>query len=111
MQEGLETAVLLLSPIVPHCTKVLWEALGHDGDVVDAAWPQCDPAALVQDEITMIVQVNGKKRAELQVAADASNEALDKLALADEAAKRHLDGKTVVKVVVVPGRLINIVVR
>ena len=111
MQEGLETAVLLLSPIVPHCTKVLWEALGHDGDVVDAAWPQCDPAALVQDEITMIVQVNGKKRAELQVAADASNEALEKLALADEAAQRHLDGKTVVKVVVVPGRLINIVVR
>ena len=111
IQEGLETAVLLLSPIVPHCTRVLWEALGQGGDVVDAAWPKSDPAALVQDEITLIAQINGKKRAELLVAADASNEAIEQLALANEAVQRHLDGKSVVKVIVVPGRLINIVVR
>lgn len=111
MQEGLETAVLLLSPIIPHCTRELWQALGHEEDVVDASWPVTDPDALVQDEIVMVVQVNGKKRAELTVAADASKDDLESLALNDEAVKRHLDGKTVVKVVVVPGRLINIVVR
>lgn len=111
IQEGLETAVLLLSPIVPHCTRVLWEALGHGTDVVDATWPTSDPAALVQDEITLIAQINGKKRAELQVAADASNESIEQLALENEAVQRHLEGKSVVKVIVVPGRLINIVVR
>ena len=111
MQEGLEIAVLLLSPIVPHCTKILWEALGHHDEVVDAPWPQSDSAALVQDEITLIVQVNGKKRAELLVAAEAPKEVVEQMAMDNEAVQRHLHGKTVVKLVLVPGRLINIVVR
>ncbi|MEM7465464.1 MAG: leucine--tRNA ligase [Pseudomonadota bacterium] len=111
MQEGLETAVLLLSPIVPHCTNVLWQALGHDGDVVDAAWPVSDETALVQDQIMLVVQVNGKKRGELQVPADLDKDEVEKMALADSSVARHLVDKTVVKVIVVPGRLINIVVR
>ena len=111
MQEGLEVAVLLLSPIVPHCTRELWHVLGHTGDVVDASWPVADSAALVQDEISYVLQVNGKKRSQLQAAVNTSTEDLEKQALADETVQRHLEGKTLVKVVVVPGRLINIVVR
>lgn len=111
MQEGLEAAVLLLSPIVPHCTHILWQVLGNSGDIVDARWPQVDSTALVQEEISLVVQVNGKKRAELSVAVDAGKETIEQLALNDDAVMRHLAGKSVVKVVVVPGRLINIVVR
>ena len=111
MQEGLEVAVLLLSPIVPHCTRELWHVLGHTGDVVDASWPVADSAALVQDEISYVLQVNGKKRSQLQAAVNTSTEDLEKQALADQTVQRHLEGKTLVKVVVVPGRLINIVVR
>lgn len=110
-QEGLEAAVLLLAPIVPHCTDALWRALGHDGPLVDAAWPQVDEQALVRDELTVVVQVNGKKRAEISVSADSDTASLEAAALADENVARTIAGKTVVKIVVVPGRLINVVVR
>lgn len=111
MREGLETAVLLLAPIVPHCTDALWRALGHPDPLVDARWPQADPQALERDEITLVVQVNGKKRAEITVPADSDERALEAAALADDNVSRTIEGKQIVKVIVVPGRLINVVVR
>ncbi|MGB5224942.1 MAG: leucine--tRNA ligase [Arenicellales bacterium] len=110
VQQALETACLLLAPVVPHISSVLWQALGHDNDIIDAHWPLADEAAMVQDEIQYIVQVNGKLRDRLQVAADADQQTIEQLAQASESVQRHIEGKTVRKVIVVPGRLVNIVV-
>jgi len=111
MQEGLEAAVLLLAPIVPHCTETLWRALGREESLVDARWPEPDSAALVRDEISLVVQVNGKKRAEISAPADSEKHVLEAAALQDPNVARTIGDKTVVKVIVVPGRLINVVVR
>ncbi len=109
-QEALEAAVLLLAPITPHICQALWEALGHEGLVADAPWPEADPQALVSDTLTLVVQVNGKRRAEIQVPAEADREAIEAAALADPNVQRHIVGKTVRKVIVVPKRLVNLVV-
>ncbi len=109
-QEALEAAVLLLAPITPHICQVLWEALGHEGLVADAPWPEADESALAAEEITLAVQVNGKRRAEITVPAGADREAVEAAALADANVQRHVQGKAVHKVIVVPGRLVNIVV-
>jgi leucyl-tRNA synthetase len=109
VQQALETACLLLAPVVPHISSVLWQALGHDNDIIDAPWPLADETAMVQDEIQYIVQVNGKLRDRLQVAADADQQTIEQLAQASESVQRHIEGKTVRKVIVVPGRLVNIV--
>lgn len=106
----LETACLLLSPVVPHISSVLWQELGHSSDIIDAAWPVADEAAMVQDEIQYIVQVNGKLRDRLQIAADADQQTIEQLAQDSEGVQRHIEGKTVRKIIVVPGRLVNIVV-
>jgi len=111
MQEALQAIVLLLSPIIPHVAHVLWLALGHDNAVIDASWPQVDQAALVQNEIEMVVQVNGKLRGRINVAADANNETIQQLAIADENVTKHTAGKNIVKVIVVPKKLVNIVVK
>jgi len=111
MQESLEMMVLVMSPIIPHITHALWQALGHDEHIVNHAWPQYDPDALVQDEIQMIVQVNGKLRGKIMVANEASKDDTEKMALEDENVQRFIDGKNVVKVIVVPNRLVNIVVK
>ena len=110
VQQALETACLLLAPVVPHISSVLWQALGHANDIIDAHWPVADEAAMVQDEIQYIVQVNGKLRDRLQVAADADQQTIEQLAQASESVQRHIEGKTVRKIIVVPGRLVNIVV-
>ena len=110
MQEGLETVVRLLAPIVPHCTEVLWLALGHREPLIDAPWPQPDGDALRRDEIDIVVQVNGKKRSLITVAIDAPPDVLENVALCDPNANRFTTGKTIRKVIVVPGRLVNIVV-
>jgi len=110
VREALEAAVLVLSPITPHITQVLWEQLGHDGAIVDAPWPKHDPDALVKDELEIAVQVNGKLRARIQVPADADKQAVQDAALADDNVQRHTDGKALRKVIVVPGKLVNIVV-
>ena len=111
-QEGLEAAVRLLAPIVPHCTDALWRALGHqDESLLDASWPEANERAIVRDELLIVVQVNGKKRAEINIAAGCEQEELEVAALADANVQRCIDGKTVIKTVVVPGRLINLVVR
>jgi len=109
LQEALEAAVLLLSPIVPHVAHKLWNALGHDTPVIDASWPKADESAMVRDQIELVVQVNGKVRARLQVATSASQADIEALALADDNVRRFTDGKTVRKVIVVPGKLVNIV--
>jgi leucyl-tRNA synthetase len=108
-QEALEAATLLLSPIVPHIAHQLWADLGHTGNVVNTPWPTLDEAALIKDELTIVVQVLGKKRAELTVSASADSKAIEAEALAHPGVTKFLEGKTVRKVIVVPGRLVNIV--
>ena len=111
MQEALEACALLLSPIVPHITHAIWKHLGHDSVIIDQPWPKADQAAMVQDEIQIIVQVNGKLRARIAIAASASKEEIEQAALADENVQRFLENQTVVKIIVVPGKLVNVVVK
>ena len=111
LAEALRTVVVLLSPIVPHIAEELWSRMGNAESILHAAWPTADPAALVREAIELVVQVNGKVRGRVTVPADASGEAVTASALADKNVTRHLEGKTVVKTVVVPGRLVNIVVK
>ncbi len=108
--EALEFITLALAPIVPHITHALWMALGHREAVVDARWPQADPAALKQDSLEIVVQVNGKLRGRVAVPVDAQEDKVREIALADEGVARHVGGKAVKKVIVVPGKLVNIVV-
>ena len=109
-QEGLDTVVLLLAPIVPHITAVLWQVLGHTDDLSVAAWPKADPQALTRDEVDMVVQVNGRKRAVVRVSAQADKSACEATALADDNVQRFVIGKQVRKIIVVPGKLVNVVV-
>ena len=109
-QEVLEITVLMLAPITPHISHFLWQALGHDEAVVNVSWPEIDESALVQDKIELMVQVNGKLRSKVSVAADLSKDEIEALALADENVQKFTEGKEVRKVIVVPGRLVNIVV-
>jgi leucyl-tRNA synthetase len=109
LREALETTVRLLAPFVPHIAEELWARLGHAGGLEAAGWPQWDDTALVEEEKTIVVQVNGKVRGKVTVAADADDEVTRQAALADANVARFLEDKTVRKVVVVPGRLVNIV--
>jgi leucyl-tRNA synthetase len=108
-QEALEAAVLLLSPITPHASHSLWQALGHDEAALNAAWPQVDESALVKDSLELVVQVNGKVRAKLEVPANADKDTVESLARAEPNVQKFTDGKTIRKVIVVPGKLVNIV--
>ena len=113
LREGLTILLRVLYPACPHITWQIWNDLGFDaelGDLLDAPWPEPDAAALEQDEIEMVVQVNGKLRGQISVPKAASKEAIEKLALNDENVKRHTEGKPVKKLIVVPGKLINVVV-
>ncbi|GHC29824.1 leucine--tRNA ligase [Aidingimonas halophila] len=109
-REAAEACVLLLAPITPHACHALWRELGHDTPVIDAAWPKVDESALTRDTIELVAQVNGKLRARLQVPSDADKEAIEAQALAADNVKRHIEGRTVRKVIVVPGKLVNVVV-
>ncbi|MCM5703030.1 leucine--tRNA ligase [Larsenimonas salina] len=108
-REAVEASVLILAPIVPHITHQLWVALGHDTPAIDAEWPALDESALKRDSITVVVQVNGKVRDRLDVTPDADKDAIEESARALPNVARHIDGKTVRKVIVVPGKLVNIV--
>ncbi|MDX1610605.1 MAG: leucine--tRNA ligase, partial [Halofilum sp. (in: g-proteobacteria)] len=110
VREVLDHVVLMLSPIVPHVAHTLWFALGHERAVVEMPWPEVDPSALVRDQVDLVVQVNGKLRGRIQVPADAPEDDLRAAALAQENVQRHTEGKQVRKVIVVPGKLINVVV-
>ena len=106
---AVETLVRLVAPMVPHVAEEAWAALGHEGLIADAAWPEADPAMLVEDEVTIAIQVNGKLRDTLTAPRGAPKERLEALALASEKVVRILDGKPPRKVIVVPDRLVNLV--
>ena len=108
-QEALELIVLMLSPIMPHVCQELWNMLGNESAVMDESWPEIDESALVQSKIQMMIQINGKLRGKIDVAVDADEEEIKKLALENDNAKNFLEEVTVRKVIVVKGRLINIV--
>lgn len=110
INESLSAIVMLLSPIVPHICHALWQRLGHDEPLIYAAWPEVDESALEQDSIELVVQVNGKLRGRINVAADTERDAIEKAALADENVQRFVAGRDVRKIIVVPGRLVNVVV-
>jgi leucyl-tRNA synthetase len=107
--EAIRAILLMVSPMMPHLAEEGWEALGHDGLAAMAAWPEVDPALLVEDEVTIAVQHKGKLRDTLTVAKGLSKEELEELALASEKVQRSIDGADVRKVIVVPDRLVNIV--
>ncbi|MBA1194546.1 leucine--tRNA ligase [Pseudomonas entomophila] len=109
LHEGLEAVTLLLAPITPHISHVLWEQLGHAQPVIDAAWPAVDEQALVQDSVVLVVQVNGKLRGQVEMPAGASREEVEAAARANENVLRFTEGLAIRKVIVVPGKLVNIV--
>ncbi len=108
--EGIQTLIVLLAPFAPHIAEELWHLLGNTDSVHTQTWPKFDPSALVADEITLVIQVNGKKRGDLQVPAQADKAELEKYACESEVTKRYLEGKEIKKVIVVPGKLVNFVV-
>jgi leucyl-tRNA synthetase len=112
LRECLSILLRVLYPVVPHLTHVLWKAVGYDkamGVLLDAPWPSVDEAALVQTEITLMLQINGKLRGDIKVPADANKEQIEAIALQSEPAVKALNGGNPKKVIVVPGRLVNIV--
>lgn len=110
MQEGLEAITLMLAPIVPHISHVLWHTLGHTQAIIDAPWPLVDESALVRDNLIVVVQINGKMRANINVPSEVTGAQLEKMAIENENVQRHLEGKTIRKVIVVGQKLVNIVV-
>ncbi|HID00265.1 MAG TPA: leucine--tRNA ligase, partial [Piscirickettsiaceae bacterium] len=111
LQEALELVTLVLAPITPHIAQQLWQDLGHGGLIVDEPWPQVDEAALVQAQSELVVQVNGKLRGKIAVPVDADKAAIIAAARSQENVRRFIDGKEIVKEIVVPGRLVNLVVK
>lgn len=109
LQQGLETVALLLAPITPHICHELWQQLGKQGAIIDAQWPKVDETALVQDSLTLVVQVNGKLRGQIEVPASATREAVEAAARGNENVLRFTEGLTIRKVIVVPSKLVNIV--
>ncbi len=110
VREGLEATVRLLAPIVPHICQALWQALGHQQAVIDARWPVADENALSCDTLQLVVQVNGKLRGKISVNTTADADEIRAIALADSNVSRFIDGKTVRKFILVPGKLVNIVI-
>ncbi len=110
-REAVDALLTVLSPMVPHVAEELWEALGNPTPLADTPWPSWDEAALARDTVVVVVQVSGKVRGRVEVAPEADEATVRAAAEADEAVARHLEGRTVVKAVYVPGRLLNLVVR
>jgi leucyl-tRNA synthetase len=110
LREGMSILLRLLSPIAPHIAQTLWREFGFGADILDAVWPAVDEAALVQDEVELVLQVNGKHRGAILVARTADRADIERLAVQSPSAQRHIAGQAVRKVIVVPGRLVNIVV-
>ena len=109
-REIVEAFLRLLSPYAPHICEEVWQRLGEDDLIAHAEWPNWDPELARDETITIVVQVNGKKRDELHVSQDTDKDEIERLALASENAQKFIDGKEPKKVIVVPGRLVNIVV-
>ncbi len=111
LSSALATAVALLSPMAPHICEEIWQAIGHDNQLANQAWPKHDEAALVTDEIVVVAQINGKMRGKISVPTGASDNAIKEACLAEPNVSKHLEGKNIVKIIVVPGKLVNIVVK
>jgi len=103
--------VVLIAPFAPHIAEELWHRLGNEGSVCDAKWPAYDEKYLVESTVQMGIAFNGKRRFEMQFAADADNKSIETAVLADERTPRYIDGKQIVKVIIVPKRMVNIVVK
>jgi len=113
LREGFGILLRVLYPVTPHITHALWQELGYaaaHGDLLDAAWPEVDPAALVQDELELVLQINGKLRGSIRVPATADKAAIEQAALACDTFAKHAEGRAAKKVIVVPGRLVNVVI-
>lgn len=110
-KEVLTDLIILLAPFAPHIAEELWEKLGHTTTICDAQWPVYDEKYLKEDSVTMTVSFNGKARYTINVAADADNDTIQKAAMENAAAHKYMDGKTIIKVIVVPKRIINIVLK
>ncbi|MBR3756594.1 MAG: leucine--tRNA ligase, partial [Firmicutes bacterium] len=111
MEKAIETLVVILSPFTPHICEEMWEGLGYTESLKDVAWPVYDEAALVKDTIEIVVQINGKVKEKLNVSNNLSREDLEKEALSNDSVKALVEGKNVVKVIAVPNKLVNIVVK
>ena len=109
-REGWSALVRLIAPVTPHISQALWQALGHEDTILEAGWPEVDEAARVQEQVTMVVQVNGKVRARIQTSPGSERESVQTIALEEENVQRFILDKTVRKVIVVPDKLVNIVV-
>jgi leucyl-tRNA synthetase len=110
LREGTEKLVQMVAPMMPHLAETCWVALGKSGMIADAAWPDVDPALLVDDSVVMAVQVNGKRRGEITVSKGAPNSVVEKEALSLEAVARMLEGKAPKKIIIVPDRIVNVVI-
>jgi leucyl-tRNA synthetase len=110
LQQGVEYLIQLVAPMMPHLAETCWEALGKPGLVADALWPEVDPALLVDDSVTLPIQVNGKRRGEITVAKGMPAAEVEKLVLSLDEIVRILDGKAPKKIVIVPDRIVNVVV-
>jgi leucyl-tRNA synthetase len=110
MAQAMRTLAQLMSPMVPHLAEDIWAHQGGEGLVAQAAWPKADPAMLVQDTVVLPIQINGKRRGEIAVPADMPASEVEKLVLADDAVIKFLAGQPVKKLIVVPGRIVNVVI-
>jgi leucyl-tRNA synthetase len=110
MRDAIRTLAKLMSPMTPHLAEAVWAAQGGEGLCTTAPWPKADPALLVDDTVVLPIQINGKRRAEISVPKDMPTAEVEKLALADEDVVKFLAGQPVKKIIVVPGRIINVVV-
>lgn len=111
IKEGIETIITILSPFAPHIGEELWQMIGKEGSIFDISWPKYDETALVKDEIEVVVQINGKVRGKLSISSNVSKEEMEKIATEDEKIKSLIEGKEIVKIVAVPKKLVNIVVK
>jgi len=110
MREGVEAAVRLIGPMMPHLGEELWRALGHERLLADEPWPAADPALVVEETVTVAVQVNGKLRATIELPRDTGQAAAEQAALAQPTVQRAMDGKPPRKIILVPNRIVNVVV-
>jgi leucyl-tRNA synthetase len=111
LREAIETVVVLLAPIVPHIAEELWEMMDRKELLARSSWPSYDPGLASEEELTIVIQVNGKLRSRIVVSADESEEKIKELALADEKTQKFLEGVAIVKIIAVPKKLVNIVVK
>jgi len=109
-RQAVMTLAQLMSPMTPHLSEDIWAHQGGEGLIVNAPWPKADPAMLVEDSITLPIQINGKRRAEIEVPKDMDKSEVEKIALSTDAVVKALDGAQPKKVIVVPGRIVNVVV-